>query len=385
MIVRCFKDKAIDMKVLMQSRINIFSHPRGDTFHMVNLAEHLKKMGVEVDISTSLEVDLDKYDIVHVFNLRRPQDIYLQVLNAKRNKKPLVLTPIYVSWEEFEKRASLGLRRVLAKNLSYGTVEYLKIFGRVVKSREFHKGVLRVLTKGYSILLKEIVESIDIFFPNSLSEMEKVSEDFNLSDPPFVLVFNGIDCSVFSFERVKIDEKIKRKIKDSVLCVSSISGNKNQLNLVKAMKGLPYKLFLIGDVSPNHRGYFKKILREMGDNVEYLGKVSHEELPQYYKAARVHVLPSWFETTGLVSLEAAAMKCNVVITDKGYQRDYFKDYAFYCKPDNVDSIRNAIVKAYNSPFNEEFRNYIIKNFTWEKAAEKTLEGYEKVLKKKNGK
>jgi len=38
---------------------------------------------------------------------------------------------------------------------------------------------------------------------------------------------------------------------------------------------------------------------------------------------QVHMLPSWFETTGLSSIEAAVMHCNIVITDKGDTREYF--------------------------------------------------------------
>jgi glycosyltransferase involved in cell wall biosynthesis len=63
----------------------------------------------------------------------------------------------------------------------------------------------------------------------------------------------------------------------------------------------------------------------------------------------VHVLASWFETTGLVSLEAAMMDCNVVVTKKGDTVEYFSDMAYYCEPDDINSIRNAIEKAYNNP------------------------------------
>jgi len=39
------------------------------------------------------------------------------------------------------------------------------------------------------------------------------------------------------------------------------------------------------------------------------------------------VLPSWFETTGLSSIEAGVMGCNIVITDKVMQ-EYFSHHAF---------------------------------------------------------
>ncbi len=370
------------MKILMQSRKTLYSVPGGDTVHITENAKKLRELGVIVDISTELEPDLSKYDIVHIFNIVRPQEVYLQALNAKKQGKLVVLSPIYVSWEEYEKFGSDGLRKLIANILPYHTVEYLKILARAFKNKEFHKGVVKVLLKGYLNLMKKVVELTDMFFPNSEMEMEKLAKDFRLKNPFYTIVPNGINTSVFDYDRVEVEKQISEMINNSVLCVGRIEGIKNQFNLVKAMKGLPYKLFLIGEVSPNHKKYLKKIKREMGENVFFMGHIPHKKLPQYYKAAKVHVLPSWFETTGRVSLEAAVMKCNIVITDKGFQRDYFKDYSFYCEPDNIDSIREAVVKAYNSPFNEKFRKYILENFTLEKVGEKILDGYKMVLRKK---
>ena len=369
------------MRVLMQSRKTLFSVPGGDTVHITGNAKKLRELGVKVDISTELNPDLSNYDIVHIFNLVRPQEVYLQALNAKKQGKPLALSPIYVSWEEYEKYGSDGLRKLLANILPYHSIEYLKIMARAVINKESHKGVISVLLNGYFGLMKKIVDLTDIFFPNSEMEMEKLVDDFKLKNPFYQIVPNGIDVSLFDYEKVKIIDENAMKVKDSILCVGNIAGNKNQLNLVRAMKELPYKLFLIGNVSPNHHGYFQKIKKEMGDNVFFLGKVAHEQLAQYYKAAKVHVLPSWFETTGRVSLEAAAMKCNIVITDKGFTKAYFGDYAFYCDPQDIGSIKKAITEAFETPFNEKLLKHIMMNFTRDIAAQKTLEGYEKLLSK----
>ena len=371
------------MRILMQSRKTLFSVPGGDTVHIKEVAAKLSDLGVKVDISTELEPNLSKYDIVHIFNLVRPQEVYLQALNAKKQGKPVVLSPIYVSWEEYEKYGSTCVRRFIANILPYHSIEYLKIAARAVKNREFHRGTVEVLLKGYFGLMKKVVKLTDFFFPNSEMEMDRIKKDFNLQNTDYCVVPNAIDKSLFNYENTDIDYEIEKKIKDSVLCVAKISGNKNQLNLVKAMRGLPFKLFLIGYILPNHKRYFKLIKKEMGSNVEFLGSIPHEKLPQYYKAAKVHVLPSWFETTGLVSLEAAVMGCNIVITDKGYTRAYFKDFAFYCNPGNPDSIKDAILKAYNTPYNEDFRAFILNNYTRERAAEKILKGYETVLRLKN--
>lgn len=119
--------------------------------------------------------------------------------------------------------------------------------------------------------------------------------------------------------------------------------------------------------------------REAYDRVHILGQVSHEELAHYYKAAKVHALISWMDTPGLSSLEAGAMGCNLVITDKGDTRDYFGDDAFYYEPDSIDSIRDAIVRAYNAPVDPALSRLIREGYNWQKTAEKTLERYKHAL------
>jgi glycosyltransferase involved in cell wall biosynthesis len=102
-------------------------------------------------------------------------------------------------------------------------------------------------------------------------------------------------------------------------------------------------------------------------------------LTRYYREAKVHVLPSWFETCGLSSLEAGAMGCNVVVADKGFTREYFGENAFYCDPGNVESIYNAVHEAATSPSQEALQASVLKNYTWQQAARQTLEAYQSVL------
>ena len=70
-----------------------------------------------------------------------------------------------------------------------------------------------------------------------------------------------------------------------------------------------------------------------------------EELRQLYRAASVHACVSWYETPGLVSLEAALSGCKLVVTPGGSTREYFGEDAFYCRPDDAASIRAAVVQA----------------------------------------
>ena len=218
----------------------------------------------------------------------------------------------------------------------------------------------------------------DMLLPNSNSEIERIKRTFDLKSTNYILVPNAVDISKFDFEKTNVDKEIK-KFTDCVLCVARIEGIKSQLNLVKAVRELPMKLILIGKPAPNYLKYYQKIKKEADNNVIILDHISHDKLPQYYKVAKVHALPSWFETTGLSSLEAGVMRCNLVISDKGDTKEYFKDFAYYCDPESVESIREAVIQAYENPINPKLKERIKENFNWEKTAEKTLEAYQKVL------
>jgi len=368
------------LRVLMQSRVTLFSVPGGDTIQILKTKEYLEKLGVESDISLELEPDLAGYDIVHLFNLMRPQEVYLQAQNAKRQGKPVILSPIYGLYTDYERNARPLPYRFLAWLLTPSQIEYLKIFARAVKNQEYHKGTKMVLRYGYSALLKKIVRLCDLLLPNSYSEMKRIQSDLGALETPFVVVPNAADAHLFDPTRVKLTGKYDH-LQDCVLCVARIEGRKNQLNLVKAVEGAPYKLVLVGQPAPNHRGYADAIRRSAPSNTYFIWQVPHEELPELYYRAKVHVLPSWMESTGLSSLEAGLMCCNVVITDKGDTREYFGDYAYYCEPGSVKSIREAIDRAWRAPVNPVLQQHILENFTWEKTAELTLVAYKTVLKK----
>jgi glycosyltransferase involved in cell wall biosynthesis len=104
------------------------------------------------------------------------------------------------------------------------------------------------------------------------------------------------------------------------------------------------------------------------------------DLIKFYKKAKVHILPSWFETTGLSSLEAAVSGCNVIITDRGDAKEYLGKYAFYCDPGLPHSIFEAVNAASKAPVDPCLAETIKRNYTWKNAAEETYQVYKEVLK-----
>lgn len=373
------------MKVLMQSRKNFYSLPGGDTVQLLKTKAELEKLGVIVDISLELEPNLKEYDIVHLSNLTRIQETYIQMKNARKQNKPIVLSTIYWPTEEFEKMGQVGWRKILNKFLNINTEEKLKAGYRYFTNKEErNRATLELIKNKYTEMQTEVLKGVDCCLPNSKTEMEKIEETLGVPIDKFIVVPNGIDKRIVESSERKLSDF--EKYRDAIICVGRIDTRKNQLNLVKALDGSGKKLILVGTVSDNHKHYFEQIKPILDKNkyFEYIPYIENERLYELFRVCKVNALPSWFDTPGLVSLEAAAMGCNLAISEKGTTRDYFEDLAYYCDPDDIESIKVAVEKAWLAPRNEKLKEKVLKYYTWEEAAAQTLNGYQMALDLRKG-
>lgn len=229
------------------------------------------------------------------------------------------------------------------------------------------------LWMGQKLAIQQIIDKAAFLLPNSYNEYNRLKKHFIIKKD-YSVIPNGIDPGIFYSET-----DLQEKDELLVLCVARIEGIKNQLNLIKAMNGSRFRLLLIGKASRNQQGYWEACKKSAGTNISFVGKLPQEELVTYYRKAKVHILPSWFETTGLSSLEAAVMGCNIVITDRGDAKEYFGPDAWYCDPSSPESIRNAVEKAAAQQSSEGLRQTILKQYTWKVAAEKTKLVYTALL------
>jgi len=288
---------------------------------------------------------------------------------TEKNQAPKLISTIYVDYSEYDKKnAKSALVRFLDKDFR----EYVKVLGRRMLNGE-RISDLRYLYLGQRRALKMACDLSAMLLPNSLSEYSRLSADYDVSRP-FRVIPNSIDHELFN-SKVLPDPKFA----GAVLCVARVEGRKNQLNLIRALNGADYPVYIIGNCSPNHRSYYDQCRKEAAENIHFIEHIPHTRLPSVYAAAKVHALASWFETTGLCSLEAGVMGCSVVVTDKGDQREYFDKFAHFCAPDDVASIRRAVDAAHAAPRSSAFIELIREKYTWHCAAEKTLAAYREVL------
>lgn len=356
------------MKIAMVARNTLYSSPGGDTVQIEKTAKYLQLMNIDVDIILTKEkINYEKYDLLHFFNLIRPSDILPHFGKANR----FVVSTIFVEYTESEKITGTITRRILARFFSPGFIEYIKVIARGVKGKE--KVNLLYLLLGHKRSMRLLFSRASAVLPNSKSELKRCITYLKVPPKNFGIVPNGIDCEDYQ------DVRIDKEFLNSVICVGRIERSKNQLNTIRAMNGLPYNCFIIGKPSLNDMRYYEKCKKEAKSNVQFMQHIPQNELFSIMKSAKVSVLASWFETTGLVSLEAAYLGCKLVITSKGDQKEYFGNYVEYCDPGNVDSIKQAIINAYSSKRQNELKRKIQEEYTWEKAAEATFDVYKRVL------
>lgn len=371
------------LHVLFQARRDILASRGGDAVQFRMTKKYLEKLGVRVEVDLSDTVDLKNYDIVHLFNLTRPYDTALQLRNAKRQGKPVCLSTIYWNMDELlnltaskepfwlpaERRCKLLLKQVLSlANAKFRhNVDEVSVMENIL----FIKKVQR-----------EVLEGVDMLLPNSTTELNLLKKDFPLiSSKPAKVVYNCIDGEVFG-DAIPLDHESESKNRsgDFLLIVGRIEQRKNQASLLNAMRSTDIPVVMVGDVS-SRSYYYLAIKPNMKKKDRLLSARDNAELKPIYRSARVHILPSFYDTPGLVSLEAGAYGCNLVMSAIGSQREYFGNMVEYCDPYSEESIREAVERAWGKPWpNLELASFIQKKYTWQVAAKQTYEAYVQLLK-----
>jgi glycosyltransferase involved in cell wall biosynthesis len=356
------------IKIAMITRPNLYSAPGGDTVQILKTAETLKALyGVDSDIIINGKINYTNYSLIHFFNIICPEDILGHIYHSPI---PFIVSTIYVDYREYDRYHRKDMVGKISRIFKKDSVEYFKTLVKYLFKNE-KVSTIKFFFKGHSSSIKYIINKAELLLPNSSNEYNRLLKDYLIEKAHWVIP-NAIDPSLF-----KEIENIKR---DLVLCVGRIEGNKNQLNIIRALKNTKYTVVFIGTAAPNQKTYYEQCKSEADSNMKFLDFIPQKELVQYYNRAKVHVLASWFETTGLSNLEAGVMGCNLVIGNRGDVKDYFEDYAFYCEPGDLNSIKKAIDNAWNSDVNNELKNKILQQYTWTQTAQLTYEAYKSVLK-----
>jgi glycosyltransferase involved in cell wall biosynthesis len=324
------------MKVLFTARASLFTQPGGDTQQIVQTADTLRALDVAVDIRLRGEaIDWLAYDIVHFFNIGRPADILYALTKIK---VPLVVSSIWVEYGEWDKRQG-GFRGFLARRFGSFATEYFKTIARSGNGSDQLPG-LSYLLNGQKKAMEKVLRQAVVVVASSTSEVKRLDATFGIA----------AKCHVIPLGILPLEAEIETpEPRAGVICVGRIEGLKNQLNLIRAARNAPWQLKLIGKAALNQPSYFEQCLLEATDNVEFTGWLLSEHVKEQYKSANVLVLPSYFETFGLVALEALACGCNLVLANRPDMNEIFAGKALFCDPNNPEDIRQKIEIALKLP------------------------------------
>lgn len=323
------------MKVLFLARPDLFRISAGDTVQLVQLTIALEKVGLKIDLRTELDNDMmGNYDLVHLFNVLRYDSALKQCLAVKSFRKPLIITPIYWNMREY---------------LEWAAPSKLINWNNAQQKR------------------KQILSMADLIAPNAEREWLEIEKDFSLGLPHRV-IYNGVNSFFYNSSC---------KEREGIISVGRIHRRKNQLTLIRALNNLNIPVTIIGDI--NDWAYYQQCMSEKRRKIKIIAGLKQSELLAYYGKARVHLLASWYDTPGLVNLEAGLAGCTLVTTNRGTTEEYFADYAYYCSPDDSEEIREKTIQAYYAPLKGGLPDIILKKFSWGVIAEKTKKIYNDLL------
>jgi glycosyltransferase involved in cell wall biosynthesis len=324
-------------------------------------SRHLaERDGIAVRTSNDKQPDWSQIDLVHGFGLSLDD-----VRAARRRGIPVCLSVIY--WSKAYRTGLL--RREAWWKTATSRARLAAILG-LAAARGHHVSKCESFSE-FTIGTKALYESVDLLLPNSALEAESLRHDLAVSTPTRV-VPNAAEPSLFP-------PGLPWEQRTGVLYVGRFEPHKNQLMLIDALRGTGIPLTLIGNDHPDHPAYAEAVRASSGPDVRIAGHIPHRELAAHYGNARVHAVPAQFETTGLVSLEAALSGCNVVTTEVGYAREYLGDLAWYCDPHDSKSIRSAVVAALGADQQRELRSHVLAQYTWEHTAAATAAAYRDLL------
>lgn len=363
------------LNILFVARPDLEKKLGGDTVQLHCTKRELEKFGHHIHVlqpshDNDREFDrrLSSYDLIHFFNLSLSHQ-YSGILRAALVQSiPRVLSPIFWDMREYDaKGRSIGMYKqiVLRAAALFPISPVKKKLSSRLKSMAFNPFYVRVLG--------DTLSRCSLLLPNSAAEQKCIESTFQTSIPSTV-VLNG--ARTLDTPHAELPFELPSKF---ILNVGRIEYRKNQLNLIRACVGLDLPIVCVGEINRTEISYWIACQNEARRFKVWLLHIPNQPfsiIRALYSRALLHIQPSWFETPGLASLEAAAAGCPVICTEVGSAKEYFGSYALYCHPDNPRSIRSAIDQMLRrSVDRSSMMNFISRTYTWQKAGQKTNDAY----------
>jgi glycosyltransferase involved in cell wall biosynthesis len=207
------------------------------------------------------------------------------------------------------------------------------------------------------------------------------------------VIYNGVDLARFrpiTGKREEMRRKLGIPLDAAVVLTVRRLVYKNGVDTLLdcaniAVKKNPKIMFLVVGKGPDSDSV-KLQVKQLGieANFRLAGFVSDEDLPSYYNAADLFVLPSKSgEGLPLVALEAMACGLPVVATNVGGIREILmKDYGKLVPPNQPLLLAEAVLELAEVDFSSrrsELRAFVEERFSWDVNVERLAEIYEELI------
>ena len=180
--------------------------------------------------------------------------------------------------------------------------------------------------------------------------------------------------------------RAKYGLKQYILSVNAIQGNKNHLRLLEAYAHLfrqgmiEQSLVFVGRDGWGSERFYQAVREiDLGEHIKVLGYVTQADLMGLYSGADLVVNASLCEGFGLPVLEAMACGAVIAASNNTALVEIGGDAVFAFDPYDIRSISNAICEAITKTDAREEKLLAgqshLRNFTWANTAEKTLNVY----------
>ncbi len=337
------------MKVVLQGYNTCCQNKAGGVqIRIRKIASLLKEKGVEVELFNPFETDLSTCDVLHVFRLTI--ECLSMIQSAKKQGKLVVMSAI------------VPLK---------GKVKLL-----------FYKAIRRLpIVTTYKVMYQSLQQS-DVIIVETKAEAAFLHSVYSVPFNRIRVIPNGLDIDEYCGQEVF--EAIGKRC-EYILQVGRFDENKNQLNVIKALKDTGIDLVFIGGSDHTNLSYYKQCEKEAKgcNNIHFLGWQSKDSkvLQSAYSNAKLVILPSHYETFGLVALEAGVAGANLALSNTLPILCYssFKDCLTF-NPDNVKQMNAVLSMAFSQPKDSTLKEKLINEFNWDKIIDKHIEIYERINK-----
>jgi glycosyltransferase involved in cell wall biosynthesis len=342
------------MRVLLVPYPGTFELVGGHVTQQVETVRALEREGIDARIGTVDDAVTGRYDVVHAFGDIRP------LLQRATPRGTLVVSPIY-----FPRSVALGpvyrcatRKTMLKTRLRHRAGAFRRPRAWRRRVADFHE-------------MRAAWRRADVIVVNSVAEGQLLERD-GYSFPNLRVAYSGVAAESFEGDADEGRRILGLDDEPFVLSVARVEPRKNQVSLAVSLQQLGYRLVLVGVVLPGNERFFAAV-QEAAPGLLHVPHVDHGQVRHVHAAAAVHALPSWFETTGLSTLEALAVGRPVVVAGGPCVEEYFSGCATLCDPADIGSIRQAIACAAAGPFGCERK--LAASFSWDVTAQALISAY----------